>query len=545
MSRHLRLGLLVDTGPLSGWQADAISRVVALEGARFVAVVRNASSPPRRRIWRRVPWNTIDRLERAVADRRYGEHPRLVDAPVPLDSVLPGVPVIDVDPVVSASGLVQRFAPESLEILRNLDLDVLVRMGFNILRGEVLRVPEYGIWSFHHGDNRVFRGEPPGFWEVANGTAQSGVVLQVLSEELDNGRVIRRAAYNTVTGSWNQNRRTLYGKSTVLLADAMSELISTGGVRTVGDVRPVALFDQPLMRAPGAAQLMTTGAKLAVRLASQRRPGRAIDRWELVVARQLRYGFALRRAQAVPAPPGRYWADPFLIEHEGRHWVFFEDFDLPSNRGHIAAGELTPEGLRDVRPVLDPGTHLSYPFLLRHGGRLFMIPESADQEHVRAWECESFPDRWRPGPVLLDGVKAYDTTLVEHTGRWWMFTGIQRSPWSDPGDELHVYSADHPLSTNWTAHPRNPVVADAGTARMAGPLFHHDGRLYRPSQAAGQVYGSGLQFARIDRLTVNDYRETLVERVQPKWEPDLVGIHHFSRLGDTAVLDACRRRRSR
>ena len=31
------------------------------------------------------------------------------------------------------------------------------------LRGEIAR---HGVWSYHHGDNRFYRGGPPGFWEV-------------------------------------------------------------------------------------------------------------------------------------------------------------------------------------------------------------------------------------------------------------------------------------------------------------------------------------------------------------------------------------------
>ena len=35
-------------------------------------------------------------------------------------------------------------------------------------KGKILDIFHFGILSFHHGDNRVIRGGPSGFWEVLN-----------------------------------------------------------------------------------------------------------------------------------------------------------------------------------------------------------------------------------------------------------------------------------------------------------------------------------------------------------------------------------------
>jgi hypothetical protein len=41
------------------------------------------------------------------------------------------------------------------------------------------------VWSYHHGDNEFYRGGPPHFWELYEKAPLSGVILQVLTEELD------------------------------------------------------------------------------------------------------------------------------------------------------------------------------------------------------------------------------------------------------------------------------------------------------------------------------------------------------------------------
>ena len=60
-----------------------------------------------------------------------------------------------------------RFPPEAVERIRAADLDVLLRFGFNIIRGEIQETAQsYGVWSYHHGDNREYRGQPDFFWEM-------------------------------------------------------------------------------------------------------------------------------------------------------------------------------------------------------------------------------------------------------------------------------------------------------------------------------------------------------------------------------------------
>ena len=71
-------------------------------------------------------------------------------------------------------------------------VDVFSRFGFRILRGDILDLPKCGIWSFHHGDNRIYRGGPPSFWEVFQNETITGVTLQILNEDLDGGIILER-----------------------------------------------------------------------------------------------------------------------------------------------------------------------------------------------------------------------------------------------------------------------------------------------------------------------------------------------------------------
>ena len=70
---------------------------------------------------------------------------------------------INVIPETSSSKLYYHYKSEDIENIKNLNLDLLIRGGSGILKGEILSVCRLGIISFHHGDNDFYRGGPPGF----------------------------------------------------------------------------------------------------------------------------------------------------------------------------------------------------------------------------------------------------------------------------------------------------------------------------------------------------------------------------------------------
>ena len=54
------------------------------------------------------------------------------------------------------------FSAEEVNEIRRHEVDVLIRIGFRIIRGDILTASKFGVWSYHHGDNRVNRGGHPG-----------------------------------------------------------------------------------------------------------------------------------------------------------------------------------------------------------------------------------------------------------------------------------------------------------------------------------------------------------------------------------------------
>ena len=246
--------------------------------------------------------------------------------------------------------------------------------------------------------------------------------------------------------------------------------------------------------------------------------------------------------KAHTAPSNEYYADPFLWERDGETYCFFEVFDYTTQKGHISVGRLAENELEDVTPVLKTDYHLSFPFLFEHEGELFMMPETCGARRIETWRCVEFPARWERKATILDDVIAADSSLVQIGEDWWLFTNIYTDPFGEMNSELHLYKADGPAMTKLTPHALNPVVFDTRTARNGGRILEQDGAYFRISQDNSHGrYGYGLNVMKIDHISLNDYRETMVRKIEPDFEPGAIGCHHMDSRGEKVVIDVRRR----
>jgi hypothetical protein len=238
------------------------------------------------------------------------------------------------------------------------------------------------------------------------------------------------------------------------------------------------------------------------------------------------------------------WADPFPVRHEDRFYVFFEEYGVGAPRAHICVVELDRSGAKDAPTrILERPYHLSFPFVFEYQGDHFMIPETWDNRTIEVYRARDFPYDWAFDRVLMSGVRAVDTTVVEAWGRWWMLTTLGTEGVL-PYDELHVFHADTPFGP-WNAHARNPVVSDVRNSRSAGRLFWRDKELHRPAQDCSLRYGYATNVNRVDQLTASTFEETIIARIQPNWAPGLVATHTMNAAGPLSVIDFQRRVRRR
>lgn len=244
-------------------------------------------------------------------------------------------------------------------------------------------------------------------------------------------------------------------------------------------------------------------------------------------------------------PEGFYWADPFAVLEDGKMFLFIEEYPYETCRGHLAVIRQDESGsFGESEVILKKPYHLSYPFIFKHEGEYFMIPETKAERVIQLYHCSNFPEKWEFVANLMENVAAADTTVFFHNGKWWLFTSLDilNNPEINFG-ELFLFYSDDLFSGHWTSHPKNPVVSEIGKSRPAGGIFEKDGMLIRPSQDCSGGYGKAVNLNHIVRISETDYEEVTVKRIAPDWNPGMVGMHTFNYTNGFYVLDACKLRK--
>lgn len=542
--RPLRVGLLVDSLTQPKWVSNIIRDIKSSSIAEICLIVQNAANTPdqpRGKV--QAYWRNRNYLLYALYNRLDSRIPMTGNdafEDIDVQELLADCPVVSVMPLMKKFS--DWFPDEAIEKIRSHDLDVAISFGFRILRGEALRIAKHGVWSYHHGDNLVNRGGPAGFWEVIDASPISGSVLQVLSEDLDNGEILDRTWLRTSDRfSVRLSRNSLYWRSSSFVMKKLRELYEQGIVtREKNSFRP---YYNCLHKMPTNAELLPKLARLSWTYATNKlRYAFYFDQWSLA------YRFrtsptdpnnSFYRFTHLTPPKGKFWADPFPVKFEGKYFVFFEEYIYSDGKAHISVMELTDSGPTEPVPVLKREYHLSYPFTFYWKDRHFMIPETASNKTVEVYACESFPGEWKLETVLLEGVPGRDATLFEINGLWWMFIAIADTGTSD---ELHLYYSSTPLGP-WKQHKQNPVKSDVRNSRPAGRPFYWNGELCRPAQDSSQRYGYGMTINRIVRLTPDEFVEQEISKILPQWRRDLRGTHTLNICEDLTIIDCLVHRR--
>lgn len=246
-----------------------------------------------------------------------------------------------------------------------------------------------------------------------------------------------------------------------------------------------------------------------------------------------------------PQPSFCFLADPFGIAHGQSHYVFAEGYDYRNKRGKIVFYEYsnTMELLRSGDALVKP-YHLSYPFIVQHGGEVYMLPESHRGGTLTLYRARNLPDDWEPVCDLLPDIQAIDASLIWHDELWWMFYSVAGNN-KRAIREMHVACAPA-LTGPWQLHKRKPVHVSVASSRMGGTPFTHEGKLYLPTQDCTHTYGGALSLVRVDTLTPEEFSCSVARHLPPAEEfaPFTDGFHTLSSFGDMTLIDAKRIHRS-
>lgn len=419
------------------------------------------------------------------------------------------------------------FTQESRQKIAKRNLDVLVYFSHVRLAGNAAGLAQHGVWWFSLGRPDGSSGDPPYWREVIAEAPVSEIALLRSDGDFAFAETVSHHSEPTRIG-WRltETAEALTSMAGPMLIRGFLDLLS--GSRP--NASPIATPppNHADSKPPGALRFLRSRARHSW---SVRTGERGTKRWFLAIRPHGSTPF-----WPVPKPRASEFADPFAVEEDGRHFIFFEEVPAGTARGRISALEvLGPRDCGAPFPVLEANHHLSYPAVFYFNGDWFLLPESAASHQVGLYRAAHFPGVWEHCSNLVEGLPVVDTTPFHLEGTWYFFTTTRA-----PNIETFLFYSDR-LDGRWHYHPSNPVCSEAVRARGAGHLFLAGAKLFRPSQDQSGGYGSGIVLNEISRLTRTEYEERPFRTIQPDWLPGLIGTHTVNRDSVYEIVDGLRR----
>jgi len=552
MKKKLRIGVLTESDNLTVWALLMLQKIIDSEHSEIVLIVKKGKSKTEnvsfiKRIWKirkDIFWILYNKLENKI----FKVNPDAFKTK-PIKDLLK-CDEITVHP--RETKFSDFISPEDVEEIKTHEIDIFIRLGFRILRGGILKASKYGIWSFHHGDNTVNRGGPAGTWEVLEQWDKTGVILQILSEDLDGGTILSRSYSATDNLSVKRNKNNYYWKALSMLPRKLNELHTLGDKAFFEKLEQennsyTDFYSNRLFVRPKNSQVLKAITRIySNKIRNSFNSLFYFDQWILLYQfnKKNNWSKSFFRFKRIVPPKDRFWADPFIYEKNDNYYLFIEELIYKENRGKISVMEINEDGkYTEPITIIEKDYHMSYPFIFEDNDNLYMIPETSGDKTIQLYTCTDFPLKWELSKILLDNVSAVDTTILKHNNKYWLFCNIKENEGASSMDELFLFYSDDMLDGEWVSHPNNPIISDVSQSRPAGRIYEENGKLYRPSQDCAKRYGYGIKINEIVELTETSYKEVSIQSIEPNWAKDLLSTHTINRKGKLTVIDALKRTR--
>ena len=236
---------------------------------------------------------------------------------------------------------------------------------------------------------------------------------------------------------------------------------------------------------------------------------------------------------------GRYtsgwFADPFFLSANDEEIVLLaEEKVYAQNKGRIV--KLTIEAKRfkllSVHPVLELDTHLSFPYVIREGGKIYVFPENRKSGEQSLYEYDLETDKLINRKVLIQE-PLVDSQLLKIDGHFFIF-GVCQDGDKQFDAKLRVYES-HNLYGPYKQIQE--IISATKTQRGAGSILEIEGEIIRPSQNCIVSYGGSVIINQL-KYEGGQFSESVLFEISPdKTLPNGLGLHTLNEMGNLCVVD--------
>lgn len=434
------------------------------------------------------------------------------------------------------------FNSEVYPSIKRYKLDIILKHGFDYIKGEILNSAKYGVWYIYHSSPKLKVNGPPGFVELLNKEPVVGVILLQLSNEFNKGLVIDKAFFNRHNHSFVEtNIKTIESSVSLLMKNIRKYINTIDPLRLESEVKYGEFSKFPKLT-DTLKYLFNYYKNMFMGLLNRATFlfGKRTQQWSIFFGEGNFLESELSKLEPVEISKNVFWADPFLFKHQEQYYVFFENYSYKTKKGKISCAKIKDNKLIDITDVLDFDYHLSFPFIFEEDDEIYLMPETAENKRLEIYKCLNFPSEWELYSTAFEGENITDAFFYNDKNKQkWLFLNKVVSPNMDRTSELYIYKVDSLRFNKIESHKQNPVIIDARVARNGGGIFEYQNNIYRSSQSnTDGVYGKSLNINQIEELTITNYREKIVKKIEPNFRKDLVSIHHMNQIDGMFVFDA-------
>jgi hypothetical protein len=536
----IKVGFLIDSFLVPAWVHETFKRITESNYAFAAIVIKKEGGTSTFKGFNYLTYNLYGKISRKYTKVRPKAFLKKNAA-----ALFENVPVLDVKATLQNGSL--HLQEYDINTIKGYGLDVLIKFGFDKLGGSVLNVATCGVWIFDNEKIFGSAGTNAGVWEVIKGNCATAIRLRMLTGT-EPDRVLYQS-FSTTGVSISKCQGLACWKAVSFIPRRLKELHELGRetfLQHIGDYnKEISIKEQPANPPANGKFIAYLFSRYSKWLGRKIWGLRNQEQWLLL------YHFNdqnklpdlsvtdFKYREIIP-PSSKFWADPCVLKNsDGQYFIFFEEYVYSKKRAHLSVLEIAKDGtISKPQIVLEKPYHLSYPFILKEGNDLYMIPETSENKTIELYKCVSFPDKWEFQMNLMENIHAVDTTLHFYNSKYWLFVNIKENKGGSAWDELFLFSADNLLTQDWKPHPQNPIISDVRQSRPAGHLIEHEGKLYRPSQDCSCSYGYATNMNEIITLNEKEYQEKTVTKLLPKWNSKAAAVHTLSYREGLAVLDA-------
>lgn len=451
--------------------------------------------------------------------------------------------IIHVKPIYSSKGIFSEYNDDDHNKIISEKLDLVVRTNsYEIFRNNKLNISRLGIISFHHGDNSWNRGGPPGFWETYLKKTQTGFIIQILNNKLDNGKILLKGEFATKR-FYILNQHNLLKESNYFLLDLIKDLLSgKTGQYIQNQYTSSKIFKIPSINI--TLKYVFVKLWLVLRLIIKKFILRQNQRWHVSYSRSNFSHISFKNSKKIHNLDNRYFADPFAVYYQNKHFIFVEDYSFINKKGSISVIEVDNNDNQKIyENIISETFHLSFPFVFKYENIYYMIPESSEDNCIKLYKCKHFPDKWEFSHNLISNIFCADTIMLNTNSKYFLITS--EGKFNDLNSRLNIFFSDNPIGKNWIPHKLNPIYFNINDGRNGG-LIINENKIFRVSQKFGinylgdNQYGNEISIRSIENITSEKFEETIINEIKPIFKKKLLGIHSMSGIDDFTVYDYCK-----